>query len=137
MNNAKKIETWFDLFRILVAVAVAYVIALVILAIISDDPVYVIGQFITGPFSSFRRFGNILTVMIPIMFTGVCMCFVYAINKFNLGTDYLRNYFNALTEFTKEYADVPDPVRVINMPEYVQGKLQPYVEDRLRTLCRF
>ena len=84
MNNAKKIETWFDLFRILVAVAVAYVIALIILAIISDDPVYVIGQFITGPFSSFRRFGNILTVMIPIMFTGVCMCFVYAINKFNL-----------------------------------------------------
>ena len=37
MNNAKKIETWFDLFRILVAVAVAYVIALIILAIISDD----------------------------------------------------------------------------------------------------
>ena len=30
MNNAKKIETWFDLFRILVAVAVAYVIALMI-----------------------------------------------------------------------------------------------------------
>ena len=50
MNSAKKIETWFDLFRILVAVAVAYVIALIILAIISDDPVYVIGQFITGPF---------------------------------------------------------------------------------------
>ena len=84
MNNAKKIETWFDLFRILVAVAVAYVIALIILAIISDDPVYVIAQFIAGPFSTFRRFGNILTAMIPIMFTGVCMCFVYAINKFNL-----------------------------------------------------
>ena len=84
MNNAKKIETWFDLFRILVAVLLAYVIALIILGIISDDPLYVIGQFITGPFSTFRRFGNILTTMIPIMFTGVCMCFVYAINKFNL-----------------------------------------------------
>lgn len=84
MNNAKKIEAWFDLFRILVAVMVAYVIALIILALISDDPVYVIGQFIAGPFSTFRRFGNILSTMIPIMFTGVCMCFVYAINKFNL-----------------------------------------------------
>ena len=84
MNNAKKIETWFDLFRILVAVVVAYVIALIILALISDDPIYVISQFIAGPFSTFRRFGNILTTMIPIMFTGVCMCFVYAINKFNL-----------------------------------------------------
>ncbi len=65
------------------------------------------------------------------------IAFSKGINKFNLGTDYLRHYFNALTEFTKEYADVADPVRVINMPEYVQGKLQPYVEDRLRTLCRF
>lgn len=65
------------------------------------------------------------------------VAFSKGINKFNLGTDYLRNYFNALTEFTKEYADVADPVRVINMPEYVQAKLQPYVEDRLRTLCRF
>ena len=48
MNNAKKIETWFDLFRILVAVLLAYVIALIILGIISDDPLYVIGQFITA-----------------------------------------------------------------------------------------
>ncbi|MBQ9015217.1 MAG: class II fructose-bisphosphate aldolase [Firmicutes bacterium] len=65
------------------------------------------------------------------------VAFSKGINKFNLGTDYLRHYFNALTEFTKDYADVADPVRVINMPEYVQAKLQPYVEDRLRTLCRF
>ena len=31
----------------------------------------------------------------------------------------------------------PDPVKVINMPEYVQAKLQPDVEGRLNTLCRF
>ena len=65
------------------------------------------------------------------------VAFSKGINKFNLGTDFLRNYFKALTEFTAEYADVADPVRVINMPEYVQAKLQPYVEDRLKTLCRF
>ena len=65
------------------------------------------------------------------------IAFSKGINKFNLGTDFLRNYFKALTEFTAEYADVADPVRVINMPEYVQAKLQPYVEDRLKTLCRF
>ena len=45
MNKAKTIETWFDLVRILVAVLVAYAIALVILALISDDPLYVIQQF--------------------------------------------------------------------------------------------
>ncbi len=65
------------------------------------------------------------------------VAFSKGINKFNLGTEYLKRYFAALTEFTQEYAADPDPVKVINMPEYVQGKLQPYVEDRLKTLCRF
>ena len=65
------------------------------------------------------------------------VAFSKGINKFNLGTEFLKHYFNALTQFTQEYADDPDPVKVINMPEYVQGKLQPYVEGRLKTLCRF
>lgn len=65
------------------------------------------------------------------------IAFSKGINKFNLGTEFLKNYFKALTDFTAEFADVADPVKVINMPEYVQSKLQPYVENRLKTLCRF
>ena len=65
------------------------------------------------------------------------IAFSKGINKFNLGTEFLKNYFKAVTDFTVEYADDPDPVKVINMPEYVQSKLQPYVENRLKTLCRF
>ena len=42
-----------------------------------------------------------------------------------------------LKEFAEENAENPDPVKVINMPASVQAKLQPYVEDRLRTLCHF
>lgn len=63
--------------------------------------------------------------------------FSKGINKFNLGTEYLKNYFKAVTDFTVDYADDPDPVKIINMPDYVQKKLQPYVENRLTTLCRF
>lgn len=63
--------------------------------------------------------------------------FSKGINKFNLGTEYLKHYFQAVTDFTVDYADDPDPVKIINMPEYVQKKLQPYVENRLTTLCRF
>lgn len=65
------------------------------------------------------------------------VAFSKGINKFNLGTDYLKLYFKTLTEFTVDYAEDPDPVKVINMPQYVQKKLQPFVEDRLKTLCRF
>lgn len=63
--------------------------------------------------------------------------FSKGIRKFNLGTEFLSRYFDALTEFTAEFGPDPDPVKVINMPEYVQAKLQPYVEGRLKTLCRF
>ena len=63
--------------------------------------------------------------------------FSLGIRKFNLGTDYLKNYFRALKDFTTEFDMAADPVKVIQMPEYVQSKLQPYVENRLKTLCRF
>lgn len=63
--------------------------------------------------------------------------FSKGINKFNLGTDFLKRYFQAVTEYTQAYADSKDPVRIIEMPEYVQSKLQPYLEERLTTLCRF
>lgn len=65
------------------------------------------------------------------------VAFSKGINKFNLGTEFLKNYYKALTDYTAEFADVADPVKVINMPEYVQSKLQPYIEGRLKTLCRF
>lgn len=63
--------------------------------------------------------------------------FSKGINKFNLGTDFLKRYFRAVTEYTRAYADSKDPVRIIEMPEYVQSRLQPYLEERLTTLCRF
>ena len=65
------------------------------------------------------------------------IAFSKGINKFNLGTEFLGKYYNALSDFTSEFASDPDPVKVINMPEYVQAKLQPYLENRLTTLCSF
>lgn len=63
--------------------------------------------------------------------------FSKGINKFNLGTDFLKRYFRAVTEYTRAYADSKDPVRIIEMPEYAQSRLQPYLEERLTTLCHF
>lgn len=65
------------------------------------------------------------------------VAFSKGINKFNLGTEFLGKYFQAVSSFTEENAKNPDPVKIINMPEYVQSKLQPYVEGRMRTLCKF
>ena len=84
MNKTRKIEMTVELIRILVAVGIAYAIALVTLFLISEDPVYIIQQFVLGPFSSVRRVGSIINQAIPFVFTGLCFCFMYAVNKFNL-----------------------------------------------------
>ncbi len=65
------------------------------------------------------------------------LAFSNGINKFNLGTDYLNRYFKAIADFAEENRSNPDPVKIIHLPDYVQKKLQPYVEERLTTLCNF
>ncbi|MBQ5870194.1 MAG: ABC transporter permease, partial [Lachnospiraceae bacterium] len=84
MNKTSKVEFTVELVRIITAVAIAYAVALITLFVISDDPVYIIQQFVLGPFSSPRRIGSIINLAIPFTFTGLCMCFMYAVNKFNL-----------------------------------------------------
>ena len=73
-----------ELVRTLVGLLIAYVIALVVLFAISDDPVFVIRQFMVGPFTSARRIGSIINLAIPFTICGLSMCFMYAVNRFNL-----------------------------------------------------
>lgn len=65
------------------------------------------------------------------------VAFSKGINKFNLGTEFLGNYYKAVSEFTALNEANTDPVKIINMPEFVQSKLQPYLEERMKTLCKF
>lgn len=65
------------------------------------------------------------------------IAFSKGIRKFNLGTEFLGKYFQAVSAFAAENAENPDPVKIIHLPEYAQAKLQPYLEGRLKTLCRF
>lgn len=65
------------------------------------------------------------------------VAFSKGINKFNLGTEFLGKYYQAVAAFAAENAENPDPVKIINLPEYAQSKLQPYLEERMKTLCHF
>jgi len=65
------------------------------------------------------------------------IAFSKGIRKFNLGTEFLGKYYNAVSAFAADNENNPDPVKIINMPEYVQTRLQPYLEERMRTLCSF
>lgn len=84
MSKTQRIETTMEVVRTVVGLFIAYGIALVILFAISDSPVYVIQQFILGPFSPERRIGSVINLAIPFTICGLSMCFMYAVNRFNL-----------------------------------------------------
>ena len=65
------------------------------------------------------------------------VAFSKGINKFNLGTEFLGKYYDAVAALAKENMENPDTVKIINMPEFVQSRLQPYLEESMRTLCHF
>jgi len=84
MSKTRKIEIVFEILRIIAALLIAYLFILVVLVAISDEPAKAIYNFSIGPFSTVRRFGGIIQKAIPLVFTGWGMCFMYAVNRFNL-----------------------------------------------------
>lgn len=84
MNTTRRIETTMEVVRTVVGLAIAYVIALLILFAISDNPAFIIQQFILGPFKTARNVGRIINLATPFTICGLSMCFMYAVNRFNL-----------------------------------------------------
>jgi simple sugar transport system permease protein len=82
--KTRKIETIFEICRVVSGVLIGYLISLIILSLISEDPFYVIKQFILAPFTTKRRIGDLVAMSTLFTFAGLCMCFMYAVNQFNL-----------------------------------------------------
>ena len=77
----------FETLRTVLAVAIALAIALVTILLVSDTPGVALKAFIIGPFDSLRHFGNVLEMMIPLIFTGLSISIMFAAAQFNLGAE--------------------------------------------------
>lgn len=82
--TSKQIERRFDAFKTFVAIIIALGLAFVVISLVSETPIEAITTFITGPLQRKSRIGNILEMMIPIMFTGTAICIMYQANQFNM-----------------------------------------------------
>lgn len=83
----KNIEKQFKLIRIFVSIGIALSIAIVIIFLSSNDPISAIYNFILGPFTSTRRMGNVIELMIPLLFTGVGVSIMFSAGQFNLSSE--------------------------------------------------
>jgi simple sugar transport system permease protein len=99
MKSARKIESIFEVCRVVLAVLIAYLISLCALALISADPLYVLKQFTVAVFTTKRRFGDVIAMSTLFTFAGLCMCFMYAVNQFNLAAEGIIIITGCLTTY--------------------------------------
>ena len=87
----RKAKTWitkhFDIVRLLAAVLIGILLAVVVIFCISEDPGAAIGNLLGGPLQSKRRFGNVIELMIPLTFAGLSITVMFTANQFNMGTE--------------------------------------------------
>lgn len=86
-----KLRSWttrhFDIIRLLVAVAIAVLLAIGVICVISEEPGVAISKLFGGPLTSKRRFGNVIEMMIPLTFAGLSITVMFSANQFNMGTE--------------------------------------------------
>ncbi len=87
LRTPKEVEKLFNVLRVLIAIAVAILFAFVVILSISSDPGEALSSFVLGPFSSFRRFGETVSKMIPLLFTGAAVCFIFSANQTNMAVE--------------------------------------------------
>lgn len=83
MTN-RQLENRINVLKTIVSIAVSYGIAAIVILLVSETPGQAIYSFVVGPFTSLRRFGNVIEGMIPIIFTGVGVSIMYSARFFNL-----------------------------------------------------
>ena len=87
MKKTRRIEILFEILRIIFAMAIAYLLAMLVLLFISKEPIEAIKSFAFGPLTSKRRISSVFELMIPFMLTGTGMCMMYSANRFNLSVE--------------------------------------------------
>ncbi len=73
--------------RMLIAILIAYLVAFMVIGIVSDDPAMAIRWFVLGPFSSATEFGEVLKNATPLLFAGIAACLIIRGGNFNMFTE--------------------------------------------------
>lgn len=80
-------ESRFNALRTILSIIIAFAISFIIIFLVSKEPLLAINKMILGPLRSKRLFGNVIELMIPLIFTGVGVAIMFSANQINLGIE--------------------------------------------------
>lgn len=85
--SSKSIELRFDIIRTLLAILISLVIAFVFIFAVSEEPINALREFFLGPIMSKRNFGNVIELVIPLIFAGLSISVMFQANQFNMAAE--------------------------------------------------
>lgn len=110
------IETRFEIMRFSTAILIAVLLSLVIILLVSEEPLAAFRNLFLGPLSSWRRFGNVIELAITLTFTGLAVAVMFSANQFNMGAEggfYAAGAVAAMTALALPLPPVIHPVVAI------------------------
>lgn len=78
---------YFEAYRTSAVIVIALAIALLVISLVSEQPLQTIGIFLWEPISTKGHIGNVIEMAIPLMFTGLSVSLLFRANMFNLGAE--------------------------------------------------
>ena len=60
------------------------------------------------------------------------IAFRKGINKFNVGTEFLSVYYDAVKEYVHMMEGNDKPLKMLEVPEFVQTRLCEYLEEKMK-----
>ena len=93
MKKTQQVDTMYEFLRVILGMIIAFILCLVIIVLLTgkDGAKDAIFNFMIGPFTSKRRFSQVLSRMCPYLMCGCGMCFVYASGRFSVISEGIMN----------------------------------------------
>lgn len=80
----EKLNQNFSFLRTALAISIGVFLSIIIILIVSDDPLASIKYLVIGPLLNYNNFCGLITMWIPIVITGLAVCIMFSANQFNL-----------------------------------------------------
>ena len=103
MDSNKRIHLIVDIAKLMITILVSCGLVTAIVLGTSTEPMNAFFSFFIGPFTSFRRIGNIVEAAAPLMFTALAVILIFGAGQFSMiaegsffiGSSSYRNPFSS------------------------------------------